>query len=265
MPQPYQTYRPGEIASGSNDRPTHNAYAGTVVSPWYDRPDYAERMIRGLLACRHVDRWAIVIHVDPGGNPDTLALAKWAVTEHPHLSFKLHPDRFGANASVGAALADGFWLTEYAVLCEEDIVPAPDFLEFHAHCRDAYRTDQQVFSCTAYDRRADVEDPTRIGRRSWFHPWGFGSWRSRYHEFVRVWEDYPPGKMTGLTRSWDESVSIVRGVRHEVYPWLARCQNVGERGTGIPNAAWHRANQYNPIWSGMGPQHSIPVAYREVT
>jgi GNT-I family len=216
-----------------------------VAVTLYRRHGYAKTVLEALTLCDGVERYLVLLHVDPGCTEVEALAASFPL---PRKQVVINPARLGCNGNIFGALSHGFSLAEYVILLEDDVVPARDLLRFFEHCDRQYRNDSSVLGACAYNR----EMPPRtawhqLTRRQWFTPWGWATWRDRWQEMAAKW---PHDAAAGIV--WDWTVNHeVRGDRTLVCPRLARSQNIGaEGGEYCPGPQWHAEHQYNANWAG---------------
>jgi hypothetical protein len=211
----------------------------------YRRYEYLRRVLEGLAACDGIDAYKTLLHIDPGYT------AVEDLARHFPLRNKeviVNPHSYGCNGNVFAACAHAFSLTDYAVIIEDDIVPARDALRFFEHVGDGYKADPKCFGACAYHREDASPDHYHALLRNYscFTPWGWSTWRDRWDQMARAWP-FGDGDM-----SWDCVISKqVLGERYQVHPRLARTQNIGAKGGAFcPSEAFHAKEQFNPHWAG---------------
>jgi hypothetical protein len=212
------------------------------------RPKYTGEVLAALALCRGVEKYLLLPCVEPGNDEvralfDAISFAECHVT--------VHPERLGCGANTLFALEQGFSNSDYVIHLEDDTVPAQDALEYFEYCREAYRSDKDVFTITGYPGARDyrkVFQDTLAGRfrtlirQRWFTPWGWATWSDRFSEMRYDWNPH----------DFDARVNCVhRGERSEIAPVLSRIQNIGaELGVHVPSPEWHRQHQFLPFWAG---------------
>ena len=139
-------------------------------------------------------------------------------------------------------------VSDYVILCEDDILFAKDALKYFEWARDEYKNDKQVFSICGYSRdKATEPEYFKIQRNPWFTPWGWATWADRFEDIKAVL-----AHRLNDHDSWDQITNYaIRKDRNEIRPLLARTQNIGgELGTYCPGPGWHRQHQFNGHWAG---------------
>ncbi len=241
-----------------------------ITSVHFDRPDYTRASLDALARCEGIADCLYVARVEPGSEEVIEAVRGVGFCE---ARVVVNPRRLRCAANTVAALGAGFARGDFVIHVEDDILLAPDALDYFRWARDRYRDDPAVATVSAYHRQAEEPGPAEyhdVRRRVWFHPWGWGTWRDRWRSFLRapareaMAVDVLPGR-----GDWDINFSrlfVSRGL-HEVYPRLSRAQNIGARSS-IHSAVtftpeWHRAHQHCPHWAGDG-RPVPPGLFREV-
>lgn len=218
-----------------------------IASTLYRRPEYTKQMMDGLLSCDGIEDYLVLFCVEPG-HPEVAELTNWFATQHAGTVSIYNPKLLGCTANIKQALTRGFAVpnTDYVIVVEDDIVLHKDALKYFEWANSSYKDDKSVFSVCAYRRSDEVSMAYDISRNKWFTPWGWATWRDRWQEIRAKWDGE-------TTESWDRVIQFnIIGDRYEIYPHLARSQNIGaELGTYCPSPEWHKENQFNPhgVWS----------------
>ncbi|WP_406694964.1 hypothetical protein V5E97_28370 [Singulisphaera sp. Ch08] len=223
-----------------------------------DRPDYARQVLEALRACDGIGDYLVLPHVEPG-NEEVRALIE--AIDFAECLPTFNERRLGVNRNTENALLDGFSFGDFVIHIEDDILLAPDALRYFEWAAARYAADSSVFSVTGYNRRADPvapEDYHRTRLRAWFHPWGWGTWKNRWELFS--------GRLYLSPCTWDVflNVNFCAEERtpccHEVYPELARTQNIGRYsaiGSHMAEESWFFKYRYLKYWAG---NQVVPVA-----
>jgi hypothetical protein len=226
----------------------------------WKRPEYTRRSLEALSRCVGIEQCLLMPRVEPGC-PEVEALVR--AVDFCECRPAWNPARLGVNRNTYAALEGGFALADFVVHVEDDVLLAPDALDYFWHARAAYHHDHEVFSVAAYHRVAaplHLFSFHALGRRRWFHPWGWGTWRNRWDE-VRG----GLGRALGGPVTWDtwlgrNVVAPDEGPgRREVYPVLSRAQNIGlVSSIHATTPAWHAEHHQLKYWAGDVPVHPSP-------
>jgi hypothetical protein len=215
----------------------------------WNRPDYTRRSLAALRRCRNISEAILLPHVEPGCE-EVIALCQ--AVDFCEVQVTVNPRRLDAPLNTVQALSHGFQHSSFVIHVEDDIILAPDALDYFLWAGRLFQPHPEYFSVTAFARTSDTSQPFATGQRSWFHPWGYGLWADRFAQ-VAGYMAAAPAYDPWLTHHW----VIPRKLR-EVYPVLGRCQNIGERRSisdGSPAAdaafaAWQREHQQVPVWAG---------------
>jgi hypothetical protein len=173
------------------------------------------------------------------GCDETLRIA----AEYTRLGWRVWvPDEvMGCNGAILAALDIGFLENDYHIHLEDDTPPSMDCLSWFEWCRQ-FGNDDRIFSIAAYNRADGLRDGAQA--RKWFTPWGWATWADRWAEMRKSWP-------VAAEVTWDTvQNNLTRRDRYEIFPTLARTQNIG-RDMGAQNTPeiWER-EQYNEHWAG---------------
>lgn len=221
----------------------------TITVSLYNRPKYTKVLFDALNECQGIEDYKILVSIDPGCE----IVQNLARSFRPdQTSVTVNQIRLGCNSNIFQSIARGFELSDYNIHFEDDTIPGKDCLKFFEWAKDRYKNDDGVFTVCGYvnsDNRTEhymekSTDSSMVRRRQWFTPWGWATWRDRFSEMKRVWD------FSGRNGSWDCTVNhVVRKDRYEIFPAVARTQNIGaENATHVPNADWHRVHHFNEYW-----------------
>jgi glycosyltransferase involved in cell wall biosynthesis len=217
-----------------------------IAMPAYNRHDYLVQVLSGLKENTHLDKFYIVTGEEPDC-PQTREL--FDGVDWMPIVRTINRERMGCNGNVTSTIDRAFEMHDRAVILEDDVVPARDFLAFNCWGLERFEHDPRIFNLAAYKRQKEMPPMAAIGEArlaGWFTPWGWASWRDRWTSFRRELAIPPDSK-----DSWDFYVvkwmTEIVGM-FEVHPTLSRTQNVGEVGTYVPSAEWHQQNHRTPVW-----------------
>ncbi|WP_062344982.1 glycosyltransferase [Novosphingobium sp. CCH12-A3] len=194
----------------------------------YNRPSHLERTLRSLLACEGADLTAITVFID---GPKSASSA--AVTEEVR---RVALDALGARADIRVQASNqglsnsiiagvGALLAEHgtAIVVEDDLTLAPQFLEFMNAALQRYRTNENVFQVSGH-----MFDVPEFADRSeaMFLPftttWGWATWD-------RAWKAFD-ATAAGWIRLREDKLLRRRFDLNGVYPytWLMERQQRGQ-------------------------------------
>ena len=231
--------------------PDISSYVISVVA--YNRPDYLRQVVAALGQCRGIEKYTVMFFLEPG-NAEVVsaALEFQAASAAARVVVHVNPINFGFPHNLRQALEVGFTQAEFVILVEDDIVLAPDALEYIEWARFKYAEDTDVFTVSAYGDIGHAPNVTaklepgedhRAARRGHFTPWGWGMWLDRYIEIAHIytgWDAQMNFRMAHLEQGPDYSNGMfglgLRKARKEVFPLLSRANNIGFEG-GI-HAKW---------------------------
>ena len=209
------------------------------------RAGYLRQTLDALAKCNRVSGWRITIVLD---RPDALtrdcvdcmACAGWEVATLD-LRNRADPPYSRISRATLLALSLGFVTADYVVHLEEDCVPAPDLLTWHAAMAERYRDDKRVFTVSAWSGAPGIRHADDH-LAPFFTPWGWGTWRDRFDEMRADW-DLSGGQ-------WDVRVNeVLRGSRMGVFPAVSLVRNIGRIGTQ-PEAEWLAREQVGVVTRG---------------
>lgn len=225
----------------------------TITVSLYNRLEYTKRLFEHLDRCSLIDEYNIFICCEP----NDLRVIDLAKSFRPRqTTVMVNAVRLGCNTNIFKAIATGFERCDYNIHFEDDTIPSRDCLRFFEWANSKYRHDSSVFTVCGYVNsnnrtehyRPMSIDPENICRRKWFTPWGWATWRDRFVEMKKAWD------FSGKYGSWDCTINSIRMDRYEIFPAIARVQNIGaENATHVPSAEWHKTHHFNEYWMESNP------------
>lgn len=213
---------------------------------FWKRPDYATAVLESLRKCKGIENYKLLIHLDGCGNPEMPYVA-CAVDFCERIIVK-RADHLGCNDMTRIALHHGFSHSDYVIHVEEDVVLAPDALQYFEWA-ERFVTDANIFTASGWRHPSgwlpesrkpyDSEMGGEARIEPFFTCWGWATWSDRWKEMDTHWTTG-----TDLSLSWDIAISGTRGNRCEVHPMISRAMNIGEHG-GV-----HRGSSMLSYWAG---------------
>lgn len=166
----------------------------------YDRPDYTRAALAALAQCHGIAGWRLLVYSHTWSYPETLAATRsfdaCPVTVCVGPEQGGHPYARVSHATY-ALLELAFGLSDYVVHLEHDDVLAPDALTWFAWARDTYRDDVDVFTVGGFAHTRQ----TKPSLQPHFLPWGWATWRDRWHEMRADWSfDFWDRRLNEVTR-----------------------------------------------------------------
>lgn len=204
----------------------------------YNRPQYTSRVIDCLSKCEGIEKYHLLIFIDPG-NQEVINLAN--AIKFTSKEVNVNSRRCGCDSNIYNAIDAGFKKSEYNIHIEDDICPGRDMLKYFEFCDYRYKYDSSVLTICAYHKeKCDSSYYNKIFRNPWFTPWGWATWKDRWEEIRSQWN---------FNNAWDIHLhNVIRKNRFEIRPYLARSQNIGEiGGTHVSPAVFWR-DHYNDFW-----------------
>jgi len=216
------------------------------------RPEYTHEVLQSLSQCsEEIGSIPVFIYVDHGCEEVSLLCDRWQASSPLNVSVFTSAGNLGCNGNTWRALDGAFRCSDSVIMLEDDTVLAKDAIRFFLFCLDRFKHDADVFSVSGYNRADTLKlDAIRqLGRRKWFTPWGWATWKDRYDDIVEARQKVKVSPRL----SWDIFVTDnARRGRQEVFPVVSRVQNIGaENGAHVPSPEWHRQNQHTPAWAGI--------------
>jgi hypothetical protein len=228
-----------------------------IVFTVYDRLGYFERTVHSWRAARGLRHWPCTVFVEP--SPVAEQVAQVARRLGDHATVVANPTRLGLTTNLWQALGHGFARSQFVVLAEDDVVVAPDILEYLDWTSEHFVDDPDVLAVCAHSQ-ATVGDVTAVTKRLWFTPWVWGTWRNRWVDSIKDnWDfDYTSGHSSNTPSGWDCNLNQrVRGARSCLYPVVGRADHIGEHG--IHMSPHQYAVEPHGLAAGIGQR---PCGYR---
>lgn len=190
------------------------------------RPVYLRETLSAVARCDGISEWRVVVVMD---RPDQLTrdcVARFAPIGSECVELNLgnvdDPPYWRISRATLLTLALGFATAEYVVHLEEDCVPSPDLLTWHAVMADRYRDDPAVFTVNAWSGPVGQVHEQGDHVAPFLTPWAFGTWRDRFDEMRAGWD----------LHYWDRHLNErMRGMRLGVFPASSKVRNIGRIGT----------------------------------
>ena len=239
------------------------------------RPKYTRQSVQSVLRARDAlgaegRAVPLFMHVEPG-SIETHAICEAFARAGDQVV--LNPLQKFVGRNTIAAIDHGFASgADFVVHCEDDTPLAPDalcymrwaaerFADDWCMCRDSQHVSAPVCgvhlghdaiaTVAGYHREPEMPPSSRwseVRSRNWFHPWAWGTWRSRWQELRRAIDvDHGP--------TWDIQVNTLMLSQDwcEVFPVLARSQNIGLYSSihpGVFSPDWYREHHVLKHWAG---------------
>lgn len=212
------------------------------------RPDIAANALGALSRCPGIGNYRLLVHIDGGGAHEMPGLFS-------DVSFMpvtvLTADRnLGCNESTKRILSVAFEHSDYVIHNEEDILLAPDALQYFEWA-EQFKADPSILSVAAWRHDSGwlaehgpfpdgQQIETKVTKMGCFHCWGWATWKDRWQNMLANWTGNDD-----QTLSWDVALEAyrVREKLYEVIPFVSRAFNIGHGGI-------HRGDAWLSYWAG---------------
>jgi hypothetical protein len=212
----------------------------TITVLTYNRPDYLKLTLEALSRCRGLLQYEVFVSVDDAPKQErTVLLAKafGCVFEPKHYHVQELSERLGINQhpywAYNSAFGNG---SDFNVVFEDDVVPAPDALELCDWYYEHPERDRYACLCMHSHSRIQDDRPLSMYEEMSFDPWGWAFTRQAWETIFKPnWTSHPNG--------WDWSVhfTIKKNGLKVLRPPLSRTTNIGrEQGTNMPPEYWDK-------------------------
>jgi tetratricopeptide (TPR) repeat protein len=224
-----------------------------IAMPTYNRPHYIRQVFNALRECDNLEFFMLVTCEEPAF-PEVAREIE--TVDFMPVERHLHHTRWGCSRNVCSAINYAFQHGQVAIILEDDIVPAKDFLNYMLWGLDTFQGDPRVIAIGGYQMLKVPPDPALVNvaqKITWLTPWGWATWKDRWERFYQTRLYLAPNP------TWDAYFNDFMFGRDgiEIVPSIGRTQNIGEQGVNVPSAEWQRENQQTPYWHGNGSYPTV--------
>ncbi|GAB4012822.1 glycosyltransferase [Spirosoma migulaei] len=226
----------------------------------YKRPVELQATLRALQANHLASQSDLYIFVDAPKRPDDVpkvAQVRQILDEVSGFR-SIHRDYATTNIGCADSIIRGISqvLTDHpaAIVVEDDLITAPNFLDFMNQCLNQYADNQRIYSIAGYTMPFHIpanykSDAYCIPRHS---PWGWATWSNRWQSIDWQMTDYPEftqdkwqqkefmrggsdllgmlrDQMEGRADAWDIRFCFNRFKADglTIYPTVSKVENIG--------------------------------------
>lgn len=179
----------------------------------YNRPKETENILNSLSACRGSEQHPLFIFSDGAKNTQVVAevAAVRKILHRPWPFLSIHYNESCENRGLAKSIIEGVSqiLNQYeqVIVLEDDLVLAPDFLEYMEQSLQVYRNDHRIWSISGYS--PPIEIPEDYAQETYLIPrassWGWATWKNRWEDIDWDIRDYPQfRKSPEKRRKFDE-------------------------------------------------------------
>lgn len=244
-----------------------------LVTTAWRRPYYLEQTLAAWERARGYDQ--LRHHIVRAGASDRLDETRRVLNafagRHPHVFVEEDDGTLGPWRVNAAGFVHAFSdpSVSFAMIAEEDILPADDVLELMTWAATEFADDKEVLVVNAHSRcgqgwdgpevKDDPDaDPCALRLAPYFNQWGWGTWRDRFENVLLPdWDfDGTSGTASQSGHDWNIHLRTMRG-HLAVTPDASRTQHIGDK------EAW-AANEWTLSWSKAASfrEHRDPVKFR---
>ncbi len=229
----------------------------------FNRPGYTSQVLQYLRKCKGIAEYVIIPVIDNDRNSDNQFDMTGILWQFVNTGLRIDKPRYhessvGCNANIYTCLNIGFMVTDFLIHLEDDILLAPDALEYFEWASAKYKDDQDVFTVDAYNNNRDnTLYPYKVHRAKSFKPWGWATWIDRWEGIKKEWQfgfeaRFKDGERVFEGGGWDVCMKkLLRGDRSRIYPEMARCINIGAKnGAHTPSEEFHWNKHKVDMWAG---------------
>lgn len=246
-----------------------------------NRPHYLKESLASLAQVRGIKTVEMVFACEPLLNPKTShevfglinsfdATKDVTIIMNDHEACDQQGEKYWSrNAFNGLQAA--FLHDDFVVHLDDDVLLAPDTLEFLEWTRETYKNDPTVFTVSPWNHPTETRKnfnwfsffwPTssfnQVFRFGWFTPQCFGTWKNRWEEMKNFWD------FRDATGGYDFNINhYLRGDRVEIRPVISRVRNIGRHGVHCVDPVWFDQRLEQKLWAGNLPPYCGP--YQEIS
>lgn len=234
-----------------------------VTLIFWKRPQYAQRVLEHLSRCKGIENYELIIQID--GPPNSKIHHLCAAINFAQKDIQFSHANMGCNVTTKKVLHRGFERSDYVIHVEEDVILAPDALQFFEWAKQ-FGSEKDLLNIAAlrhpngwlrehgaFPNGQQIE--CKVQREGGFSCWGWATWKDRWIEMEKRWT-------TGTDRalSWDIVIDSLRREwnKCQLMPHVSRVLNIGAEG-GV-----HRGDYLLSYWAGS-PGFVMPSTYFLVT
>lgn len=206
------------------------------------RPRYLERAVESWARCAYRGEARFLFSLEPPPRSFGVAgFGQYVKNLLGDATVIVRPEHLGCNRNTYQALRDGFAVSDFTVLAEEDIEVSDDALGYLIWSAEKYRRVPEAMAVCAHVKAAGDGGQADVFRAPWFSPLVWGTWRDRWQHLIEPgWDAYQHG--------WDGHVREVGASnpeRFSVFPALSRSRHFGESSTLTPRQAGGAPNYFH--------------------
>jgi len=159
-----------------------------IIAFVYNRLDHTKEMIEALRKNRFAAESELFI-VSDGYKNDEDRIKVDSVRDYcksisgflkVHLIFR--KKNYGLRNNIISGLNSIFKHYDRAIVLEDDIVTAPEFLNYMNFALDRYKEEEKVYSISGYTAPYDKEGLPDFFFTYWIECWGWGTWKDRWEK-----------------------------------------------------------------------------------
>lgn len=224
-----------------------------------NRPNYFRATMDSWRSVRGFYDWRVVIRLEP---TPFVSEHQDIITElqHEKIQVIVNPQIYGVLHHPWEGFEAQFLHSDFVVRAEDDLVVSDDILEYFDWASENYEDDNEVAAILGFSS-LESSDSSRVVRQNKFSPWVWGTWDSRWSDYIRDTWDHTystyngvPGNESGWDWNLDTRVLPKLGKKC-IAPEMSRVQNIGVYGVHGTPENFVQASSFVP--------HINSVSYQE--
>jgi hypothetical protein len=229
------------------------------------RPQYLSQVVDSWTRVKGFNNYKLIAFIEPGPYAEIESnLFREVAGFFKDASITINQQLMGLSPNTLQGLKAGLEQCDgFHIHTEDDILLAPDVLDFMEWADANYKDDKQLFQATAYcanNNKNNDSDWFKVVRKCKFGPLCWGTWTDRLHEIVDYGERY--WNVPGVQGEWDVDTNHrVRNNRDSIWPLVSRSLHIGLVGLhsqGPPGSKQYNASDITKRkWAINIPRQSI--------
>lgn len=201
----------------------------------YNRPDYLKESLRGWREVYGLENYDIYFRIEPSDVIDSVVseIVEFSKDTKANVDIILNREKQGCARNTWNGFEELLKRYNFAILTEDDIMPAKDVVKYFDVLTDKYYEDKSVLSISAnYEVSGYAHN--KITRVPSFRGQIWGTWKDRWDQYIRdTWDfDYSTAVDNGPA-GWDCNLTlrvIPKNNLVTIGPHSSRSQHIGVDG-----------------------------------
>ncbi len=232
----------------------------TIVIILYKRPDYTKQVLEALAAQPEISKYHCHFQID-GQYAEVVDLALNFSASYSK-TININCRNAGCSMNVYLGIENGFSMSDFAIIVEDDVVPAHDCLKYIEWAKNKNFLGANYRTISCYHKFEDCP-PEKYNTVHAMPRWCGWLWATnKYHwdQAKKVWDWH-------TQKSWD--IMIAENYfwqRPTIMPYLSRVRNIGsQNGTYVHSEEQHRNEVWVEKWANSVPRGTSDFIFQDET